>query len=361
MLTYWLMFLLPALVALMMETQRTGTLPVDEGATPDGAWVAVGVVLTLLIGFRNEVGGDWFNYFRNLDDLAGAMLDEVFLMSDPGYQFLGWLSLEMDWDIFGVNTMAGAIFAIGLVFFCRNLPRPWLALAVAVPYLVIVVAMGYTRQGVALGLAMLGLVALGKKGTGWFVFWVMLAATFHKTAVLLLPLAALAAAHNRFVAVGWGVGSLALGYWLFLQDAAEDLYINYVEAEYQSSGAMIRLAMNLVPAAILFIWRKKFTFTDAELKLWLLFAIISVGLFGIFLVSPSSTAVDRMALYMLPLQLVVFAHVPDVISEESETDVSLPLLGVLAYYALVQFVWLNFADNAFAWLPYRFYPLEVWF
>ena len=251
MLTYWLMFLLPAMVALMMETQRTGTVPVGEAETPVGAWVAVGIVLTLLIGFRYEVGGDWFNYFRNLDDVAGAMLDEVFLMSDPGYQFLSWLSLEMDWDIFGVNLMAGGIFAIGLVVFCRSLPRPWLALAVAVPYLVIVVAMGYTRQGVALGLAMLGLVALGKKGTGWFVFWVMLAATFHKTAVLLLPLAALAAAHNRFVAMAWGVGSLALGYWLFLEDSVENLYKNYVEAEYQSSGAMIRLAMNLVPAVVL--------------------------------------------------------------------------------------------------------------
>lgn len=361
MVTYWLMFLLPAMVALMTETQRTRAVAGGGSETPVGAWIAVGIVLTLLIGFRYEVGGDWFNYFRNLDDVAGAMLDEVMLMSDPGYQFFSWLSLEMDWDIFGVNLMAGAIFAIGLVIFCRNLPRPWLALAVAVPYLVIVVAMGYSRQGVALGVAMLGLVALGKKGIGWFVFWVLLAATFHKTAVLLLPLAALAAAHNRFVALAWGVGSLALGYWLFLEDSVEVLYVNYVEAEYQSSGAMIRLAMNLVPAAMLFVWRKKFNFTDAELRLWFLFALISLGLFGIFLVSPSSTAVDRIALYMLPLQLVVFAHAPDAIGEESDADVSIPVLGVVAYYALVQFVWLNFADNAFAWLPYRFYPLEAWF
>ena len=361
MLAYWLIFLVPALMALQMETQRTGTVPIDEATTPDAVWIAVGFALTLLIGFRYEVGGDWFNYFRYLDNVAGLMFDEVILESDPGYQLFNWLSLEMDWDIFGVNLMAGATFAIGLVIFCRSLPRPWVALAVAVPYLIIVVAMGYTRQGVALGLAMLGLVALGKKDTGWFVFWVMLAALFHKTAVLLLPLAALAAAHNRFVAIAWGLGALALGYWLFLQDAAEDLYKNYVEAEYQSSGAMIRLAMNLVPAAMLFIWRRKYIFTEAERRLWLLFATISVGLFGIFLVSPSSTAVDRMALYMLPLQLVVFAHFPDVISEDSEIDVSVPLLGVLAYYALVQFVWLNFADNAFAWLPYRFYPLEVWF
>jgi len=44
MLTYWVMFLLPALAALMMETQRTGTLPAAEAETPVGAWVAVGHV-----------------------------------------------------------------------------------------------------------------------------------------------------------------------------------------------------------------------------------------------------------------------------------------------------------------------------
>ena len=361
MLTYWLMFLLPAMVALMMETQRTRALPAGGSDTPVGAWIAVGIVLTLLIGFRYEVGGDWFSYVFILDEVAGAMLDEVMLMNDPGYQFINWLSLELEWDIFGVNVMAGGIFAIGLVVFCRNLPRPWLALAVAVPYLVIVVAMGYSRQGVALGLAMLGLVALGKKGTGWFVFWVLLAATFHKTAVLLLPLAALAAAQNRFVAIAWGVGSLALGYWLFLEDSVEKLYVNYVEAEYQSSGAMIRLAMNLVPSLILLVWGKKFTFSDAERRLWLLFAIISLALLGVFLASPASTAIDRIALYMLPLQLVVFAHAPDALGEQSDPDVSVPVLGVVAYYALVQFVWLNFADHAYLWLPYRFYPLEAMF
>lgn len=358
MLTYWLMFLLPALAALMMETQRTRAVAGVEPATPNEAWFVVGLVLTLLIGLRYEVGGDWFAYFYYLDDVAGLPFDEVFLKGDPGYHLLNWLSLELDWDIFGVNVIAGAIFAVGLLAFCRHLPRPWLALAVAVPYLVIVVAMGYTRQGVALGLAMLGLVALGRKGTVGFVFWVMLAATFHKTAVLLLPLAALAGANNRFVAIAWGVGSLALGYWLFLEDSAEKLYVNYVEAEYQSSGAMIRLVMNLVPAAILFIWRKKFAFSEAEWRLWFLFALISMALFGAFLASPASTAVDRIALYMLPLQLVVFAHVPDVLADARETDVSVPLLGVLAYYGLVAFVWLNFADHSFAWLPYRFYLLE---
>jgi hypothetical protein len=84
-------------------------------------------------------------------------------------------------------------------------------------------------------------------------------------------------------------------------------------------------------------------------------------LFGIFLVSPASTAVDRIALYMLPLQLVVFSYFPDVINRETVRDVTAPVAGVVLYYGLVQFVWLNFAAHAFAWLPYRFYPLEAFF
>jgi hypothetical protein len=64
---------------------------------------------------------------------------------------------------------------------------------------------------------------------------------------------------------------------------------------------------------------------------------------------------------MLPLQLVVFSHFPDVISKKTVRDVTAPVAGVVLYYGLVQFVWLNFAAHAFAWLPYRFYPLEAFF
>jgi hypothetical protein len=35
------------------------------------------------------------------------------------------------------------------------------------------------------------------------------------------------------------------------------------------------------------------------------------------------------------------------------------VLAVVAYSAAVHFVWLFYADTAFAWLPYKFYPW-VW-
>ncbi len=62
------------------------------------------------------------------------------------------------------------------------------------PYLINIVAMGYTRQSVALGFAMIGLAALGEQRVRRFVLWVLVGALFHKSAVLLLPIAALAAA-----------------------------------------------------------------------------------------------------------------------------------------------------------------------
>lgn len=354
------MFILPAAAAYLSHSHKSRAMTSLRLGQLDGGWIFATLVLTLLIGYRFEVGGDWHNYFHYLDDVRDLDWLNVLTRSDPGYQLLNWISVEMSWGIFGVNLMGGAIFSIGLTVFCRSLPRPWLALAVAVPYVVIVVAMGYSRQGIALGAAMLGLVALGRRLVLWFVVWVVLGATFHKSAVLLLPIAALAATRNRYWTACWVAVVVVSAYWLLLQKEMETLYQNYVLAEYQSQGAFIRLAMNALPAAMLLIWRKRFQFTMSEARIWLWFAIISLALFGILMISPSSTAVDRVALYMLPLQMVVFSHLPDVLGRSRKRKKELTV-AVLAYYCAVQFVWLNFANNAHAWLPYQFYPLEAWF
>ncbi len=349
---YWLMFLLPATVAVLAPRHRPSAATGLRSLNLNGAWLVTIGVLSVLIGFRFQVGGDWFSYLDYLYRARGASLADTLAGKDPGYQLLNWISAWMGWGVTGVNLVSGLVLSIGLAVFCRSLPRPWLALAVAVPYLVIVLGMGYSRQGVALGLAMLGLVALGRRETRWFVIWVVLGAAFHKTAVLLLPIAALAATRNRYWTALW-VGVVALGaYLLFLADAVESLYVNYVEAEYESEGALVRLLMNALPAAILLLWRRRFNFAEGEAPLWRWFALISLALLGLLLVSPSSTAVDRVALYMLPLQLVVFSHFPDVFGRRGGRNDGLAL-AVLGYYATVLFVWLNYATHAFAWLPYR--------
>ena len=67
---------------------------------------------------------------------------------------------------------------------------------------------------------------------------------------------------------------------------------------------------------------------------------------------PSTTVVDRLSLYLIPLQLAVLPRLAYLFKGR--------FLGrslVIIYSALVLFVWLNFAVHAQYWLPYQFYPV----
>ena len=352
---YWVMFLVPAVAALQERWRHPGWILAAPVRRRGRAWWLVALALTLLIGYRFEVGGDWFNYIGNFYNLQWLELADVLRMSDPGYYLLNWLSIQNGGFIYAVNLVAGLLFSLGLVVFCLSLPRPWLALAAAIPYLVIVVAMGYSRQGVALGLAMLGLVALGRGATLWFMVWVLLGATFHKSAVILLPIATLAASEKRYLKIIW-IGALSLGAAWLMREQFDQFYVNYVEAEYQSSGALIRILMLALPATILLVRRRRFPFNLAQARLWFWTAVLSLVLLALVILSPATTAVDRIGLYLLPLQLVVFAHLPEVLGRPGQKN-GVWVGAVLAYYAAVQFVWLNFATHAYAWVPYQFYPL----
>ena len=346
MLTYWLMFFLPAWASIAAPGK-----PRPPGKRLELSWFLAGLFLTVLVGLRHEVGGDWFNYEAIYLSIVGAPLSELLEKGDPGYQLLNWISSQVEGGTYLVNLVAGLLFSIGVVAFCRQQPRPWLALAVAVPYLIIVVGMGYSRQAIALGLALLGLVGLSKNSILQFVLFVALAATFHKSAVLLVPLAVLATSSNRLWTGLWVGISFAVLYYLLLADSVDGLVTNYLNARYQSEGAAVRIAMNALPAMILLLFRKKFVWLPAERNLWLSMSVLALASVAWLLVSSSSAAVDRVALYLIPLQLFVFARLPDVLGRGR--SIRMWVIAVVAYYAAVLLVWLNFATHAFAWVPYQ--------
>ncbi|MCC1496260.1 EpsG family protein, partial [Alcanivorax sp. 1008] len=262
---------------------------------------------------------------------------------------VNWLVAQFDGPIYWVNLICGAILMIGVMSFSRRQPLPWLALLVSVPYLIIVVGMGYTRQAVALGFLLISLTSLGRGKVGWFVFWVMLGATFHKSAVLILPVTALASTSNRLWNFTWVGLMFLVGGYLFLFDSAEHLWINYVQADYQSEGGLIRVLMNAVPAVLFFLLHRRLSLSEAERKLWLWMSLLA--LICIPLVVVSSAATDRVALYLIPLQIFVFSRLPMVSAKPHSRGAI--ALGVVGYYGLVQAVWLFFATHSFAWVPYQ--------
>lgn len=352
---YWLMFLLPMFLAL---TRLRPVHPLSQSRQWPQLWWLIFIFFVLMIGLRHEVGGDWLAYLEHLDMAAAETLAEAITQGDPAYSLINWLAAQSGMGAYLVNSVCAAFFTWGLLVFCRAQPRPWLALVVAVPYLITVVAMGYTRQGVAIGFAMLGLVALGQGRVLWFVLWIAIAATFHKSAVILVPLAALAGTRHRVFTLLWvGLAGFLL-FVLMLQESIDILASGYLEAEYQSSGAAIRIAMNALPAALFLLLRNQFQLLPQQRTFWTWMAFSAIGFIVLIRISPSSTAVDRVALYWIPLQLFVWSRLPNALGRPTGSNFVWVFI-VVAYSAAVLFVWLVFADTAFAWLPYQFYPW-VW-
>jgi hypothetical protein len=321
----------------------------------DSALLALGAFLTLLIGLRLEVGGDWFNYFGYIDRFFGLPFAAVFLETEPGYGLLNWFGANWGGSVFFVNTICGLVFSIGLLLFCRAQPRPWLALCLAFPYLVTVVAMGYSRQGVAIGLEMLALLALQNNKLLRFLGWIALAATFHRTVLVLLVLPASTLSgslrFSQLIRLGLPAGA---AYGLYSAVIAPDLdyYVQgYLEAEYQSQGALIRVVLCALPAVAFLLNRRRFQLIPDVQRIWTLLSLMAVAAaIGLFTVA-SSTAVDRLALYLIPLQLFVGSRVPDARLFGIPPGTWNQLLIAFSFAVLI--VWLLFAGHSYAWLPYR--------
>jgi hypothetical protein len=354
---YWLLFLVPAFQA-VSKLSRVGT-PIAGKRWP-AIWHIVFVFLALMIGLRHEVGGDWGNYVENIANTANLTFAEtlVGLSGDPADKMLNWIAEHSGLGMYLVNSIYAILFTWGLLVFCRNQPRPWLALTVAVPYLITVVAMGYTRQGVAIGLGMLGLVALDNKSILKFLLFIALAATVHTSAIVLLPLAVLSGTRHRLLLLFWLGVTVVLLFALLLQEYVNSLVQNYIDSKYDSSGAAIRIAMNAFPAALFLLMRKRFMLLPAQREFWTWMAWGALAFVGLLFISPSSTAVDRVALYWIPLQLFIWSRLPDAMGRPGGTNAGW-VYAVVGYSATVHFVWLFFADNAGGWLPYQFYPW-VW-
>lgn len=339
MLVYWLMYLIVASMALFIGQKKQTLIP----------WIFIGFLFMIIIGFRYKVGLDWSNYMLHYDSMYGLELKDAISHGDPGHQFLNWLSYRWNLGVYGTNVVYGIIFMVGLVKFSREQMFPWLAMTVAVPYLLIVVAMGYSRQGVAIGLFLLAVTYLGKGKFKTYILLILIAALFHKTAILLIPLGMFLYRKGLTLRILMII-PIAYGAWdLLLADQQERLWHNYVDMQMQSAGAQIRVLMNLLPSLLLLLYRKEWkrTFNDYSFWFWIaLGSIISVGLVG-----SASTAVDRVALYFIPIQLVVYARLPYLARKQMAPSAT-KMLIVLGY-ALVLFVWLNFAVYSHGWQPYQ--------
>jgi len=339
--TYWTMFCVPALASLspwrLDRSSRLFMLTVTA------------VLLILVIGFRDHVGMDWDGYANVLREFETSSLGQILVGKEPGFGFINWLSGQFGWGLYAVNVFAAAIFVIGLLAFLLRQPNAWGCLALAVPVLVIQLGMSGIRQACAVGFFCLAMNAFVDRRVFRYLGWALLAFSFHQTAIVLIPLAALIEGRSRAVLI-FSVTVLILLILAFAFKGFEFYNEAYIQHDLGgAAGAIPRIAFNVMAAGLFFAFRKRWAAFYPDSRLFLVSAIMVIAI-APFLPF-TQVAVDRLEYYLIPFQIAVVSRIQEFLPQRIRVAfMSIVFTG----YAAALAVWLNYSWIAqLAWVPYR--------
>ncbi len=344
MIPYWILLFIPAFKALVNPKEKWN----NQTA------FSIIILISIFVGLRYKVGTDWGTYMIYLNIID--YLDNIFSQREFLFALINKISLSLDFGIYGVNFISAFIFSYGLVFFCRSLHRQWLALTISIPYMVIVVSMGYTRQSIALGLLMIGLVHLSKGKKFVYFLLTIVSSLFQLSGLvgifLLFPyIIDSAKLINKIIYLFLSLVVLRIIYSLLISKFIASYIRIYFEQGVSSSGVFIRLFLICFPSIIFLLLGNKLLLERDEELIWKSISIYSLSLLGLVFILPSSTVVDRLALYALPIMIFTLSKLPE-LKLVKIRKINLNLI-VVTFSCLTQFVWLNYAANAQDWMPYN--------
>ncbi|MFH3639566.1 EpsG family protein, partial [Acinetobacter baumannii] len=85
-----------------------------------------------------------------------------------------------------VNLCSSALVCFFLFITFIRLKKYWLCLLIYYPYHILAVSLGYTRQSIAVAILLYAFLKLIQNDRNKFLFFLLLAACFHKTAIIFI-------------------------------------------------------------------------------------------------------------------------------------------------------------------------------
>jgi hypothetical protein len=297
---------------------------------------------------------DWANYEIIHQRMSTLGIEQVLFGAEPLSNMLFWLSQHYFGGSQFSNFVAALILLGGVFSLARRTEDPWLAVVAATPYLIIVVGMSGIRQAMAMGVFLFALARWDTNSLYAKFFVIFIATLFHVSAIVLFffPL---------FEKNGRSIFKYAtlviLGIISIIVVSRTDLYaknLMFYEGAYLSAetridapGAMMHLALVLVPAVMFLIMYRKFYLIMPAIT------VMRIGSFAaciLLIILPfSSVAVSRLSIYLYFIPMIVYPAFSRIFGREIAPVIK---IGIVIGHFLVLFVWLNFANNS---LAYRYY------
>ena len=319
-----------------------------------GSKIIFFVIIVLFIGFRYKVGGDWDPYidvYLNRIKNSTTFFD-VLQMKEAGYMVLNFIAVKFNLGINFVNLVCGIVLISGIFTFLKKSSYFWLSIII-LSYTIFIVGMGYTRQSVALGFVFFALSSWDKSKIK-YIFYILLGALFHYPVLFMLVfyVATLKSIKIKILISFFVFAALIYVFKINTGYLISQISV-YIDNEYfHSKGALIRIFISLIPSVIIIIFYKRLKEkVDFDLELWLYISLMNVVLF--FLAFNFSTFADRLALYLVPVQVVGYSLLIKYLVDNIKLKKLIYFSLAIGYFSLM-LLWFVFASHKDFWIPYEF-------
>jgi hypothetical protein len=298
-------------------------------------------LLFLIVGFRDKIGCDWANYAKLFDYERSVNLGSMAIQGEIGFVALTNTLKYFNLSFTHLNVAISFIFFFGFHILAKRQKDPLTFLILAFPILIILLPMSGVRQGAAVGILCIALTCFMDKKLLKYIALVILAGTFHKSAILFLGLAPFIKSNFSFKSVF--IAIIALTPLLFLESLNSILSVytvRYLSSGLESSGAVFRLAMLVLTSLYFFVFLRKRWERDfpEDYKLILIGSLAMLICFP--LLALSTTAADRLGFYLIPFQLIILARIQFFSGKYRQLATLFPFILIISTFL----IWASFSD-----------------
>jgi len=299
---YFLMIGVPALFALLPNRRLQASFML----------VVTFFLFVAIIGFRYDVGPDWFAYTTHFERYGKMNTQELIAEGEVGWSLMVLLVDNAGWGMLGITLIAATVYCIGVFAIARVCQEPMIAVVAAVPYLSIAVAMSGMRQAMAMGIIFVLLASWYRTPVLLKLLVIMIASTFHFSALALLAVVAFEARISLIqrVVIALVIAAI-ITYFVANTSARIEEYATNYGAEGRAAnaqGALFHVLLTAAPSLAYFMVRKRWNQVYGRIVVIDVFAAIGVA--ALFFVFLFPTVTDRMTLYFAGVALIIQANLP---------------------------------------------------
>ena len=316
-------------------------------------WIFSIFFLSIFIGLRFKIGGDWDiykNFFLHFNDKNNELNFSDYLNHGVIFVFINKIAYYLGIQFVGVNLLLALIFMHSLSNFIKDSDNRWLALAISVPIIILILAMGYMRQGLAFAFSLYLIKNLENKKLSLAYIYLIFAILSHKSAIILSIFILFYVIYYRKYFQLVALILIPTFFALLFFDKFSHLFYFYVGSGQHmlALGSVPRSLLLVIVAALFFILKNKYLdMTNYQFFFykWMSYLIIIMFPFAVI----ASVATDRMLLYLysLKLALISFAKLKNV-------KINIIIFILVSIYFFYLLVWSFYGVNSLSWLPYNF-------